>query len=328
MNNNLNLNLSEKFFVKFILDTFVIFIIFAIFILLKYINLSFMQTFFAVLLVFLITFVVQICMNLWMQNEICKSVNIKSQNIFKHNEVLNKSLKKQKQNLQTYTDITSNNMGLIEQLKENVSKINKSCADIKQVMKNFSELLNTREELSKEHIDGINLIKDQMQSLCETIVQLTDYNQQIISGAEIVENISEQTNMLALNATVEAARAGEYGKGFSIVAGEIRKLSEEAKISANKIFDLIKEAQNMTQSTVINTEVISKKIEQILTSNIDCTEEIKNLTTPISENVDAIFSNIKDELYADISNSIVILNKDMKNNINEIDLTFESVENM
>ena len=98
------------------------------------------------------------------------------------------------------------------------------------------------------------------------ISEATSTLQQIKNNLSVVEDIAEQTNMLALNASVEAARAGEHGKGFAIVAGEIRKLSEEAKETTAKIDvniiveygsripDVAFEIQNRVKKAVISVD--------------------------------------------------------------------------
>ena len=104
-----------------------------------------------------------------------------------------------------------------------------------------------------ENISTMQNLKHKVQSIAELIIELTDYIKQIGSTVNIVENISEQTNMLALNAAVEAARAGEYGKGFAVVAGEIRKLADESKQATTKITTLVAEIEQTTSSTIMAT---------------------------------------------------------------------------
>ncbi|MCB8752827.1 methyl-accepting chemotaxis protein [Planktothrix agardhii 1810] len=73
---------------------------------------------------------------------------------------------------------------------------------------------------------------------------------QISIVTNLVTDLANQTNMLALNASIEAVRAGEYGKGFAVVAGEIRKLADQSKNSATQINHLITETQKSLQTTV------------------------------------------------------------------------------
>ena len=81
---------------------------------------------------------------------------------------------------------------------------------------------------------------------------LGDISKQMEQIVNIVNSIADQTNLLSLNASIEAARAGEYGRGFSIVAGEVRKLSEETKQSVSNVANLISnthtQVENLTKT--------------------------------------------------------------------------------
>ena len=135
----------------------------------------------------------------------------------------------------------------------------------------------------EDNIATMQNLKHKVQVIAELIIELTDYIKQIGSTVNIVENISEQTNMLALNAAVEAARAGEYGKGFAVVAGEIRKLADESKQATNKITSLVSEIEQTTSSTIMATEDGAREIEIGV-----------KYATSISENISSMVLNIKE----------------------------------
>jgi len=99
----------------------------------------------------------------------------------------------------------------------------------------------------------------------EKIHQLSIQSAEIESITKVITDITEQTNLLALNAAIEAARAGEHGKGFAVVADEVRKLAEESKLSASKIVDLTTNIQKDTKEVEESVNVTVQNVDQGVT---------------------------------------------------------------
>jgi len=111
-------------------------------------------------------------------------------------------------------------------------------------------------------IDSMNHIKQQVGSIAENILTLSEQTQQIGNIIATVNNIAAQSNMLALNASVEAARAGEAGKGFAVVASEVRSLAEQSKNATQQIKSILNQIQKATNATVIATEEGIKVVDK------------------------------------------------------------------
>ena len=87
--------------------------------------------------------------------------------------------------------------------------------------------------------------------------------------SDTIGEITAQTNMLSLNASIEAARAGEMGKGFSVVAGEIRKLAEESRISTEEIKNIVSLIQGKSKAAVMAYAMKLNKLSKALQEEID-----------------------------------------------------------
>jgi methyl-accepting chemotaxis protein len=111
-------------------------------------------------------------------------------------------------------------------------------------------------------LNGITTLKEKVEEITGKIMNLSDQTVQIGGISNLVAELANQTNMLAINAAVEAVRAGEHGKGFAVVATEIRKLADESKIAAQKIKILVTEIQSTIGHTVMVTEEGTKTAEE------------------------------------------------------------------
>ncbi len=204
----------------------------------------------------------------------------------------------------------------MQSLAANLQKYASSMDDITNEAseKTNKSLSFTNNEYSavKTNIEKMFSIRHKIQTIAELILELSDFVQSISSTVGLVEDIAEQTNLLALNAAVEAARAGEHGKGFAVVASEIRKLADESKQATTKIISLINDIQQTANSTVLATEEGTKEIESGLELAHIISENIEKLISSMSE----IASNMK-EITAK-SKQINIDSKTCENYVEEI----------
>jgi len=136
-------------------------------------------------------------------------------------------------------------------------------------------------------IEGISGLRDQVTAIANQIIRLSEQTGQISTVSDLVGDLANQTNMLALNAGVEAARAGEHGKGFAVVAGEIRKLADQSKKSADRINSLVNEVQAAINSTVMVTDEGTKKA----TVGIELAEETGEVFASIADSINQVFLN-------------------------------------
>ena len=135
--------------------------------------------------------------------------------------------------------------------------------------------------------DSIASIRRQMDQIVAHMLELGKKSQEIGAVLEIVSELAEQTNILAINATIEAAGAGESGKRFAVVADEIRKLADRVGGSTKEIRGLIDEVRGAVNTTVMATETGSKAVESGARQFLDLSAAFKQIAALVNSTTDA-----------------------------------------
>lgn len=132
-------------------------------------------------------------------------------------------------------------------------------------------------------IEGMRHIRERVESIAESIVRLSEQGQSISEIITTVNDIADQSNLLAVNAAIEAAKAGEQGKGFAVVAQEIRSLAEQSKQATARVRAILGDIQKGTTTAVMATEQGSKAAEAGTQQSATAEETIRVLADYISE---------------------------------------------
>lgn len=230
----------------------------------------------------------------WVDDSINKSVEKQVDSTSKATQTIIELTNKLKNNIEGYIQLFDSTINTAQNLKDATDKTKKVAQMTSQKVNLSLDSSHKNQESVKANIEKMIVLKQKIQIIAELILELSEHTQQIGDIINVVEDIAEQTNMLALNAAVEAARAGENGKGFSVVAGEIRKLADDSKQATAKITSLIKNIQQATSSTVMATEEGTKEIESGVKLADSINIDIESLTKLIGE-----IKTATEEIYSD-----------------------------
>ena len=136
--------------------------------------------------------------------------------------------------------------------------------------------------LTSEAADTIALLEQQIDSAGNNIQVLDDEVNNIANVLSVIQGIAEQTNLLALNAAIEAARAGEQGRGFAVVADEVRGLAQRTQTSTEEIRNMIGKLQAATQDAKSSVSLSMSTSEQTVEKSTKANEELKRVASSLS----------------------------------------------
>ena len=148
----------------------------------------------------------------------------------------------------------------INQIVSSMDMVSKDSAESANVADRSVKIASRGAEVVRETISGMDSIRDQIQETSKRIKRLGESSQEIGSIVELINDIAEQTNILALNAAIQAASAGEAGRGFAVVADEVQRLAERSTSATKRIETLVQAIQSDTNEAVNSMEQTTAEV--------------------------------------------------------------------
>lgn len=168
----------------------------------------------------------------------------------------------------------------INEITASLEEIEKSSAQTMEKAKSLGDVAERTQSKGKQGLEsveqsilGMKAVRDKVQMIAQTILELSNQTQQVGEITSAVNNLAQQSKMLALNASIEAAKAGEAGKGFAVVASEVKNLAEQSEQSTTQVQKILEDIRQATEKAVMATEEGTKGVDQG-TSLVEQTGEI------------------------------------------------------
>ena len=171
----------------------------------------------------------------------------------------------------------------IEEVRQAAQLSSEKAKNVSDKAQHVAQVSQGGQKSVEETAVGMGQIREQMESIAQTIMRLSEQSQSIGGIIASVTNLADQSNLLSVNAAIEASRAGEQGKGFIVVAQEIKVLAEQSKQATEQVRGILSDIQKATSAAVIATEQGSKLVDLGVKQAAQAGEAIRVLTESSSE---------------------------------------------
>jgi len=171
----------------------------------------------------------------------------------------------------------------VEEVKQTTYVASQNAQQVADNSQRTVQVSQAGEQAVEEALIGMQRVRDQMKSIAQSVINLGEQSQAIGQIITTVNNLAEQSNLLAINAAIEAAKAGQAGKGFAVVAQEVKNLADQSKRATAQVHTMLSDIQKAAHVAVLVTEQGTQAAELGATQAIQAGESIRALSKNIAE---------------------------------------------
>ena len=223
--------------------------------------------------------------------EVIQSIAGTAEHVASASEEISSSATLQAQGAETQKDQAAQVATAMQEMASTVLQVSVNSNRAAEASRQAAETAREGGSIVDDTLSKMRVISESVQSTAKKVEELGKSSDQIGRIAGVIDDIADQTNLLALNAAIEAARAGEQGRGFAVVADEVRKLAERTTTATKEIAQMIKNIQDETKVAVVAMEAGTKQVEEGVQSTTKAGASLKQIIH-MSEQVGEMITHI------------------------------------